>query len=81
LSFVLNEYGSIGGNFQMTLTFVMLGLVCNSIGCYWATIDDKKFNDQQECINTARAIRQKSIMYFDTSCIVYDNSKASSADQ
>jgi hypothetical protein len=53
------------------LDFVMIGLICNSLGCYWAPMSDQRiYHDQNECINAARDRKQKSMMYFDANCLV-----------
>ena len=54
------------------LPYVMIGMMCNSLGCYWADIDNSVvFNDGPTCARTAKGIQQKSIMYFDTGCRVW----------
>ena len=54
--------------------FVMIGLMCNSLGCYWATMDEhgkeRHFTEQTQCSVAAEAIRSRSIMYFQSSCLV-----------
>ena len=55
----------------MTLHFVIIVMLCNSLGCYWG-IDDPKvsFTDQNVCATAAMMLKSKSGMYFDTACMV-----------
>jgi hypothetical protein len=56
------------------LNFVMIGLMCNSLGCYWAPVDEKKiFSDQKECAAAASMIKRNSVMYFNAACMVKPN--------
>jgi hypothetical protein len=58
------------------LSFVVIGLVCNSLGCYWAPLDEKyDYPFQQDCIHAAADLKVKSAMYFDTACIVVAHKK------
>jgi hypothetical protein len=53
------------------LTFMVIGLVCNSLGCYWAPEDSLgEFADQQSCYARAAALKGKSAGDFDTACMV-----------
>jgi hypothetical protein len=53
------------------LTFAIIGLVCNSLGCYWVRDDDRTtFTDQQVCASTALKRTEHSVMYFNAACIV-----------
>ena len=55
----------------MVLNFVVIGLVCNSLGCYWATESSLGvFPDQQSCYARAAELKAKSAMDFDTACMV-----------
>ena len=57
------------------LTFAIIGLVCNSLGCYWVRDDDvTRFTDQHACLSVAIERKSKSAMYFDTACIVIPKS-------
>jgi hypothetical protein len=50
------------------MTFVIIVLVCNQLGCYWAPMGDKRsFEDQRECM---KALPGPSAMYFDAACMV-----------
>lgn len=52
------------------ITFVVIGLMCNSLGCYWAKVDDsERFTDQQPCYQRAAEIKRHSAMYFDAACM------------
>jgi hypothetical protein len=58
------------------LTFAIIGLVCSSLGCYW--VRDSylvTFTDQQVCQKAAIDRKSKTIMYFDTACIVVPKSE------
>jgi hypothetical protein len=54
------------------ITFIVIGLMCNSLGCYWADEKDRLgvFADQQQCYQVAADLKRHSIMYFDTACMV-----------
>jgi len=53
------------------LNFVVIGLICNSLGCYWVRVDGLGvFVDQQRCAIEAEQRKQNSMMYFATSCLV-----------
>lgn len=54
------------------LSFVIIGLMCNSLGCYWATIENALAIDQESCYATAAKIKGHSVMYFDAACLVVD---------
>lgn len=55
----------------MNLTFIVIGLVCNSLGCYWAPVDSLgEFQDQPPCYAAAAALKGKSAIYFDSACMV-----------
>jgi hypothetical protein len=54
----------------MTVSFVVIGLVCNSLGCYWTELaNSPKFADQQPCYAYAAEVKSKSAMFFDTACM------------
>lgn len=45
------------------ITFVVIGLMCNSLGCYWAKVDDsERFTDQQPCYQRAAEIKRHSVL-------------------
>lgn len=53
------------------LTYVIIGLMCNNLGCYWAPASDEwQTQDYAICVQEARRIKQYSIMYFDTACMI-----------
>lgn len=53
------------------LTYIIIGMMCNNLGCYWAQARDGwSTNDLEWCRTEARHIREYSIMYFDTACMV-----------
>jgi hypothetical protein len=52
------------------LKFIVIGLICNAIGCYWAKSNDKTFIDQRECQSAAYITKQNSVMFFETACMV-----------
>ena len=53
------------------LNFIIVGLVCNVLGCYWVHVDDRAvFTDQTICVYAAADGKAKSVMYFDTACMV-----------
>ena len=55
----------------MSLHFIVIGLVCNSLGCYWSPIEKLgSFDDQTVCASTAYHAKLNSVMYFDTSCVI-----------
>ena len=59
---------------MFNLTFAVIGLVCNSLGCYWAPVDEKyDYPFQQDCTHAAANLKGKSAMYFDTGCMVVAN--------
>jgi hypothetical protein len=39
------------------LSFVIIGLVCNSLGCYWVTADTTEFSDQSLCYAIAADLK------------------------
>jgi hypothetical protein len=53
------------------LIFIIIGLVCNSQGCYWVKVDGlTEFTKYEACVEQASNVKRVSIMYFDTSCMV-----------
>jgi hypothetical protein len=53
------------------LTFIIIGLLCNSQGCYWAiTNADRTFTDYQQCMAAGAALKNNSVMYHSTACLV-----------
>jgi hypothetical protein len=55
------------------LKFAVIGLMCNSLGCYWARDNDQVlFDDQQHCAQVAADRKVNSIAYFDTSCMIVE---------
>lgn len=57
------------------LAYVIIGLTCNSIGCYWVEAQTQYpviYTDVEKCKEAARDLRVRSAAFFDTSCIVTD---------
>ena len=56
----------------MMLKFIIIGLMCNSQGCYWVQVEDKPtiYDDYKACITKATDYRVHSIMYHSMGCMV-----------
>lgn len=52
------------------LKFILIGLMCNSTGCYWAKASDTVFTDFDSCITAASQLKVNSVMYFSIACMV-----------
>lgn len=52
------------------LIFFLIGMMCNNQGCYWAKVSDWQTIEYTICIQEAHRIKQYSIMYFETACMV-----------
>jgi hypothetical protein len=56
------------------LTFVVIGMLCNSQQCYWAMADVARepvvFPSYESCKASADRLRANSIMFFKTDCMV-----------
>jgi hypothetical protein len=61
----------------MKLAFVVIGLVCNSLGCYWTPPDDDiRYETQAACNEQVIAFKNRaSLMYFDRACMVVSERK------
>jgi hypothetical protein len=55
------------------LKFIIIGLMCNSQGCYWAGAESKPtvYESIEACRAKAADWKRKTAMYFDMSCMVY----------
>jgi hypothetical protein len=58
------------------LNFIVIGLMCNSLGCYWAPVETNFMVDQQSCYATAANLKSKTALYFDMACMVVPKTKA-----
>lgn len=53
------------------IKFIIIGLMCNSEGCYWAKVSGlTEFTKYDSCVAQASNVKQATIMYFDTACMV-----------
>jgi hypothetical protein len=50
------------------MLYVMIGLVCSSVGCEWCLVNDQTFETEKECAARADYIRPRTAMYFDLKC-------------
>lgn len=53
------------------LTFIIIGLLCNSEACYWARVSGMgEYRSFEICVAHAKEVKEVTIMYFDTACMV-----------
>lgn len=53
------------------LTFVIIGLLCNSQSCYWARVSGlTEFGTIESCKIQAENVKRVSAIYFETACMV-----------
>ena len=55
----------------MTLTFIVIGLLCNSAECYWTKVEGLvSFTTTEACLKEAALVKQVTIIFHDTACMV-----------
>lgn len=54
------------------IKFIIIGLLCNSQGCYWAQVetDPIVYDSYQSCIAKAYDWKAKTAMYHSMACMV-----------
>jgi hypothetical protein len=54
------------------LKFIIIGLMCNSQGCYWVRAENKPtvYESIEACRSRANDWKSKTALYFDMSCMV-----------
>lgn len=53
------------------MIYIIIGLMCNSLGCYYAKVGGlTEFTTYESCMSQAANVKKVSIMYFDTACMV-----------
>lgn len=54
------------------LGFAVIGLICNSLGCYWVDVPDATngiYVEQAACSDAVRQLKnERSVEYFDFAC-------------
>jgi hypothetical protein len=55
------------------LKFIIIGMICNSQGCYWAQAENKPtiYESVEACRTGAAYLKNKTAMYFQMDCMVY----------
>lgn len=61
------------------LKFIIIGMMCNSQGCYWAQAENNPtiYESAEACRAKAADWKAKSVMYFKIDCMVYLPAKVS----
>lgn len=56
----------------MALVWIISGLMCNALECYWVVdTNQAMFSSERECIMQADILKQNTMMYFETKCVVF----------
>lgn len=59
------------------MNWMIIGLVCNSLGCYWAKDNDlQRFYSADACVAEMKWRKQRTAMYFDMGCTLANEVKS-----